>query len=250
MMKNPVEIDPLFASALRSELIEFVSAHKRRRRLTPWLASVSAIAVFAGGGVAAAAVLGLPGAPRLTPVAESVTMSGTGAGTVDLGEAPADANHVHVGFECLTAGDFQIAGMQISCADADVPQQSTFDIPTNAVEAHQLEVTANPGDAWQLSATYVARSFTEWGRNVHGQTFGVITDEGSPDLIAVEATNGQQGYVRADELGQASGDPAASHFASPDDALRWQQEVAGTTATLPVFESDGETRIGEFLIRR
>ncbi len=250
MMKNLGEIDPVFANALRRELIEHVNARKRRRWLAPWLASVSAVVIVAGGGVATAAVLGLPGAPTLMPASEKVSVTGTGTATAELGSAPVDANYVTVRFECLTPGDFEISGVRVSCHEADVAQQSVFDIPSNYVREDQLEVLAGPGSSWQLTATYVVKSPTEWGRNIHGETFGVINDAGSPDLIAVEATNGKQGYVRAVDLNQANGDPTALNFTSPDDALRWQQEVAGTIVTLPVVESDGETRIGEFVIQR
>jgi len=71
---------------------------------------------------------------------------------------------------------------------------------------------------------------------------------GIPDLIAVVATNGLQGYVHRAELEEADGTAAAREFTSPEDAIRWQEERAGKTFTVPVYEADGTTQIGEFVI--
>lgn len=62
----------------------------------------------------------------------------------------------------------------------------------------------------------------------------------------MEATNGLEGYVYRDELDEATG----INMSSPEEALKWQRQTAGTTVDLPVYESDGSTLIGEFVIQR
>jgi hypothetical protein len=76
--------------------------------------------------------------------------------------------------------------------------------------------------------------------NAAGQAYGALPDgpdDPGPDLVRVVATNGKTGYCRdKDTLGPC-----------PDDA------EANTKAclrgyTIPVYESDGTTQIGEFVV--
>lgn len=80
--------------------------------------------------------------------------------------------------------------------------------------------------------------------NARGQTYGVATDvlEDDPDLIKAEATNGRVGYVlSADLLGPA--------FSSPQEASGYSAAVAARGGvTIPVYESDGATVVGEFVM--
>jgi len=46
----------------------------------------------------------------------------------------------------------------------------------------------------------------------------------------------------------ADGTTAQKSFTSPEDALKWQDANAGRTHTIPVYESNGTTVIGEFQI--
>lgn len=39
-------------------------------------------------------------------------------------------------------------------------------------------------------------------------------------------------------------------FDSPADALAWQEQMAGRTIVVPVYEADGKTRIGDFVLQR
>ena len=84
--------------------------------------------------------------------------------------------------------------------------------------------------------------------NAKGQTYGSIASAGaasqSPDLVLVVATNGAHGYSFASDLAKAEG----SGFASPSDALAWQAAHAGLSTSVPVYKSDGTTRIGEFTV--
>jgi hypothetical protein len=78
--------------------------------------------------------------------------------------------------------------------------------------------------------------------NADGLTYGVPNDQGTPDLVAVFATNGKTGYVYAKDLNEPS--PA-----NPSQALQWQNSPL-VTIHLPVYEPDGKTQIGVFDVRR
>ncbi|WP_159698779.1 hypothetical protein [Arthrobacter sp. 18067] len=91
----------------------------------------------------------------------------------------------------------------------------------------------------------------DYKTNARGQTFGSISEiDGQPvepDLIQALATNGTVGYVDDDALKAATGHP--SQFKSPEEALRWQEANGNKTTVIPVYESDGVTRVGEFVIQ-
>ena len=89
-------------------------------------------------------------------------------------------------------------------------------------------------------------SATKWPRNASGMTYGSGLDAQSPqdepDLIKVEATNGKVGYsLRTDLEGP---EPK-----TPQEALRIQAARAGTAQEIPVYLSDGITKVGVFVIR-
>ncbi|KIA72142.1 hypothetical protein [Arthrobacter sp. MWB30] len=85
-------------------------------------------------------------------------------------------------------------------------------------------------------------------RTAGGQTYGVPEEikgqTAEPDLIRVYATNGRLGYIRNPERKVATGDP--SLFKSPEEALRWQENRVPGHVTIPVYDVDGVTKIGEF----
>jgi hypothetical protein len=98
-------------------------------------------------------------------------------------------------------------------------------------------ITATPSARWRLVATYASVTTTAWGVNASGQTYGIQNQQGIPDLVAVIATNHRSGYVYANQL-----------FTPPPETP--SQAVAQNNApprTLTVYESDGETPIGEFV---
>lgn len=99
-------------------------------------------------------------------------------------------------------------------------------------------VAAGPNEPASVSPAYQV--------NDSGQTYGVIGEGAEPDLIGVYATNGKQGYVLKSELDAASGHP--SQFKSPEEALAWQEEFGYDDRSIPVYEPDGKTVIGEFVI--
>ncbi|MFK4638216.1 hypothetical protein [Paenarthrobacter histidinolovorans] len=84
--------------------------------------------------------------------------------------------------------------------------------------------------------------------NSRGQTFGSIAQDqvAEPDLILAKATNGKIGYVNNVELKVATGHP--SLFKSPEEALKWQAAQNNRAVSVPVYEDDGMTTIGEFVI--
>ena len=85
-----------------------------------------------------------------------------------------------------------------------------------------------------------------YNKNADGATFGVIGESTEPELIGVYATNGKQGYVWKAELDMASGSP--NQFSSPEEALAWQAEFGHQDRSVAVYDSDGKTVIGEFVI--
>lgn len=93
----------------------------------------------------------------------------------------------------------------------------------------------------------------EYPINATGQTYGSLNDsvppEDEPDLILVQATNGNEGYVLRETLDQVTG----ANVSSPEEAIAWQQHqeaAAWDRITIPVFESDGVRQIGFFEVTR
>jgi len=86
---------------------------------------------------------------------------------------------------------------------------------------------------------------TVWPQNDSGVTYGSGLDaashEDEPDLIRVQATNGKVGYAyRTDLEGPEPSSPAA--------AVAQQKARGGRPEVIPVYEVDGVTRIGTFVI--
>lgn len=79
----------------------------------------------------------------------------------------------------------------------------------------------------------------EYPVNDKGQTYGPDVKESTeePDLILVESSDGDLGYVKATDLNGAD-------YKTPEDALSYKTEGRW----VDVYLSDGETKIGEFYI--
>lgn len=81
--------------------------------------------------------------------------------------------------------------------------------------------------------------------NEQGQTYGKgpypAGPSQEPDLIRAVGENGVVGYVKSSDLNGPS-------FSSPEEALAHQETLhkAGGYELIPLYESDGETVIGEF----
>jgi hypothetical protein len=103
-----------------------------------------------------------------------------------------------------------------------------------AAGQHTTSIHAGSNERWQLTATYSSIEQTPWGVNKNGQTYGVQNSRGTPDLIAVIATNGKTGYALSKDV-MLNPPPRGPG-----------QDVQPSSGTVPVSESDGETVIGAF----
>lgn len=242
-----------FAATFRARLVTHIAeASRPRRRRHTLLGTGAALAIVLGGAVAAAGtgLLSLPGATVDTALGATQSATFTGTGTLELGPPPATATGVAISFICLTPGSFTFDdGAAVACSSVDDAERPTaYVIPLTEIEGNAVTMTASSDAAWSITAGYIASDTTEWTVNDSGDSYGVINGDGHPDLIAVIATDGQQGYVHRKDLADADGSTAAESFTSPEDALRWQEVNAAIIHMIPVYESDGTTRIGEFRV--
>jgi len=254
---NESRLNRDFSGALRTVLTARVDAEapvKERRYRRLWFGSGICVGVglLGGVGAAAAGILVLPGGANVTVLAAPVVETHSGTATVDLGPAPAGVTSAAVELTCLTPGRFVFDdGASIVCTAADMGTSSAlsggYNIPL-APGQHTLQVSTDPAASWTLRATYVRQATTDWAINSQGQRYGVINAYGTPDLVAVVATNGKNGYARSKDLFDADGTAASNSFKSPDDAIAWQEANRGKKHTVPVYESDGTTRVGEFIV--
>ncbi|WP_077490691.1 hypothetical protein [Sinomonas mesophila] len=240
-----LRVDEQFSTALRAELVSRAERAKPARRARLWIGAGALAGAGLLGGVAATAagLLPLPGGEQVTPLASPVTETYTGTATVELGPAPEGATGIEMELTCLTPGSFRFPdGASLACSPADAGSRTGWAGYTLPLAEGQDSVTieTGPESRWQLKAEYVKQERTEWGVNARGETYGVeIPGVGVPDLLAVIATNGREGYVYARDLsggpGPTSPEDAAKNFSKP----RPPREI-------PVYLSDGETQIGIF----
>jgi hypothetical protein len=84
--------------------------------------------------------------------------------------------------------------------------------------------------------------------NAKGLSYGSIasapSEDAAPDLVLVVASNGKNGYAYETDLAKAEG----SGFTTPEEALAWQAANAGKSQSVPVYQSDGVTVIGDFVV--
>lgn len=244
-------MDEIYAQALRTVLVDQVSASAasaRSRRRWRRVGSGIAILALVGGGTAyaAGAFRGppLPGGPAVTNLATAVSVTGSGTQSVPLGAPPAGANRIELTLTCLTPGTFRFAdGASVTCVASDMGRSSptTYSLPLRPGQT-STTITAAPSTRWRLTASYAHVTTTGWAVNAHGQTYGVANAHGTPDLLAAIATNGKQGYIDVAQLRTAEGPMPTS----PAQAL--QQQAHRKAVTIPVYESDGTTVIGRFVI--
>lgn len=130
----------------------------------------------------------------------------------------------------VIVGAVLLAGAGVGAATATSPQADGSPAPSFATSSNNAGFQTN-----QAGQTY------GFPREVNGQAV-------EPDLIQAVATNGQLGYVDNDELKKAEGHP--SMFKSPEEALAWQKSQGTASVTIPVYDSDGATKLGEFVIAR
>ena len=251
---SDIRMGRVFSHAVREQLVAQVErpVRFRHRRLWLGLGVVVGFGILAGGGAAvAASIWHLPGSPQVSSLTPPTHVTETGTATVVLGTAPADTNNVHLHLVCLSPGTFLFSdGAAVTCSASDVGTRSavtTYDMAAKPGQ-RSVTITATAGAHWTLTAGWTTKTITKWGTNSHGQTYGAQNSNGTPDLISVEATNGKIGYVFAKQLADADGDTASQHFTSPAQALAWQRTHEGKTTSIPVYESDGTTKIGVFTV--
>jgi len=247
------QMDEQFSAALRGHLVEQVITARPQSRwfsgIRRWAAGTGVVLVLAGtgGGIAwATGAFSPPGAQITTPLASPVVGAGTGSGTVDLGSRPAGVDAVAITFTCLTPGRFLFPdGSSAVCRtahDVDSLQEHPL-LLTEPLPSGQttIRIRTSTRARWRLTATYASLKTTPWGVNARGQTYGVANSHGTPDLVAVIATNGRRGYCYAAQLQNG---PSGRPPKTPKQALA----RSGLSYTLTVYASDGKTAIGQFKV--
>lgn len=246
---NELRVDERFSNALEAELVSRVQKSVKarpRRHGRLWLSAgvLAGTGLLGGIGAATAGLFTLPGGENTTPLASPSTIVHTGTATVELGEPPEGTTGIAMEFTCLTTGHFEWPdGAASTCSDADAanPTASWSGYTTTlAPGQHSVTIKTEPESRWKLTAKYVKQERTAWGVNAKGETYGVESPKkGTPDLIAVTATNGVSGYVYAKDLNSGptptSPADAAKNFSTP----RPHREIA-------VYLSDGQTKVGIF----
>lgn len=248
---NRTQMDETFSMGLRAALVRKVDASgrsrpadRRRRRWQFGAGAVTLVGLAGGAGAATAGFFHIPGVDTVTNVAAPAEGAYTGTTTLELGPAPENAAHIDVKLTCLSAGTlYWEDGASTTCSPGE-SGTGGYTMPLLPGQ-ESTEIRTDPDVMFRVSASYVNRAPTEWAVNENGHTYGTANDQGEPDLIYVFATNGSMGYVYSKELNEASG--MSEDFTSPAEALAWQESMKGKTVTVPVYESDGETVIGEFV---
>jgi hypothetical protein len=244
-------MDERFAAALREVLVEQVQAapasehwlDRRKHRLAVGV-GICALAISGGGIAYATGVFSaaLPGETVTTTRGAAVTYTETGSHTLNLGPRPVSANGVSISLHCLSVGTFIYPGGDSERCNTprDVRQASTESVASNSFPLvpgqTTITIKTTPGARWRVSARYVTLTGTPWKVDASGQTYGVENQHGTPDLVAVMATNHRDGYAYANQL-------QGPTPTSPAQAVAQNKLPA---RTIPVYESDGKTQIGTF----
>jgi hypothetical protein len=213
------------------------------------------VGLSVGGGVAVATGVfsqQQPGAPSDTQLGQVVTVSRTGSATIDLGPAPHRATDVSLTLTGLTVGIFHFPdGSSLGCSQSDLSQdpygcQAIEVVPLHTGQ-HTISITTSAGASWKLQAMYINRVITPWKTNALGETYGVPNVHGFPDLIAVSFDNGKGGgFVKSTDMNCAMSDGRPP--TSPAQALSRQKALDGRSLSVPVYKSDGKTKIGIYYV--
>ena len=212
------------------------------------------VGLTVGGGVALAAGVfshPLPGSPRQTPLAHTITATHTGTATVELGQPPHRANSVSITLTGLSVGTYRFPnGSSMGCDKSDLASRP-YGCRSTAVEPlaagqDSITITAAPGVTWRLQATYVKEMVAPWKTNALGETYGVPNGKGFPDLVAVSFDQGRKsGYAKWRDLNCDWNGPGTP----PATAANGTPAVpAPTSVAIPVYKSNGTTRIGSFVV--
>lgn len=180
----------------------------------------------------------LPGAATLERIGSVITRDASGSTTIDIGAPPAGANAVHIEWACRSAGTIEIIGVGSSgCddkADPDPRGGASYD---ETRFLGQRTFTVEGTAAYRLWLYYERKTIVPLATNARGQTYGTGAEGLRPDLVATIATNGRLGYVLRTEWEPPMPTTSRSPVTSNPPAR-----------TIPVYESDGVTVIGEFTV--
>ena len=247
---STMEMDPVFTAALREVLVATVKDTPRVRRRWRWRLGSGmfvGLTLVTGGVALAAGVFSAPGAPIDTQLGKVVTATRTGSATIDIGAPPAGATDLSLTFTCLTAGTFDFPdGSSMSCGAADLLRlpiyRTSIEVVPLSPDIDTVTINTSAGASWRLQVTFVNRVTTSWGVNASGETYGVANQHGTPDLIAVD--QGIAGYVRKSDMNCASGGDVQTLA----QAANWDKISQNRNVSIPVYESDGITVVGTFVI--
>ncbi len=246
------ELNPVFTVAVRQMLIATVQGASRVRHRWRWHLGggmLVGLTLVSGGVALAAGVFSAPGAPIDTQRGNMVTATRTGTATIGLGPAPATATDLSLSLTCLSAGTFNFPnGSSMSCSAADLSQTPPSGGPASEVVrvspgVDSVTITTSANATWTLRAMYVNRVTTSWGVNAKGETYGVMNQQGTPDLIAADQGR-TSGYIKASDMNCASGPKPTL----PAQALEWQSAHQYQSVSIPPYQSDGTTVIGTFIL--
>ncbi|NQX34477.1 hypothetical protein [Herbiconiux sp. VKM Ac-2851] len=246
---NDINMDTLFASEFRETLVAHVSKRaKRPRRKIVWAgAGLMSLIAISGAGVATASLTAPPGTPVYAPVSNSMSETFSKSGELTLGAPPADANSISFDAVCLSEGTFWVENYGgIACSSDDLGSTKHGAVELSLWQQSTIKLDLEPGLKVELSATFSREVQTEWGTNQAGETYGAQKQNKMAELAAATATNGQSGYVRISEVNAATIDPTKS---SLEDVQKHLASGDGRPDRyVPVYEADGKTVIGQYLI--
>jgi hypothetical protein len=209
-------LDTIFAQALRRELVTLPAQTSRAWGRKPIVfGSAALLALLSVGTVTAVANLRPPGEVAAAPLAAPVLVNGVGPATVALPAAPADARYVRIelicfdGTLCASPGGSIKGSSTPKIERASLPVNQAFD-PDNVQILEPIDpsvgvpVIVNPGTHWRLYALYVTGLNPEIAKLEDSTTLGIPGNDVIPDLVPVQADNGDLAWVRYDELTNAA----------------------------------------------
>lgn len=248
-------LPPMRFEAARRQLEE-VAAKRLRPFSGRWRLGAAAglgVGLSLGGVAWASGVFSQqqPGAPEQTMLAPTVTATRTGTATVYLGRPPYRANSVSLTLTGFSVGSYRFPnGSSMGCSQSDLAggnRCQTMEVEDLVPGERSITISTSANATWSLEATYVKEVVTPWRTNALGETYGVANAHGFPDLVAVEFNDGKgQGYAKWKDLNCAQDWPGPP--STPAEALAQQKQREDTNVAVPVYKSDGITKIGVFLV--
>jgi hypothetical protein len=249
-------LPPIRLDAARSQL-EKVAAKRLRPFSGRWrLGAVAGLGIglSVGGGVALASGVfsqQQPGAPRQTNLSATVTATRMGTATIYLGRPPYKANSVSLTLTGLSVGSYRFPdGSSMGCSRSDLTSGNrcqSMGVEKLVPGERSITISTSAHATWKLQATYVKEVVTPWGTNARGETYGVANAHGFPDLVAVVFNKGKgEGYAKWKDLNCAQDWPGPPR--TPAEALAQEKQREDTNVAVPVYKSDGTTKIGVFLV--